>query len=101
VKIRFVAPANEEFLEVIRYYKAADPATAAKFLPRVKRGFRLIERFPELCPRYKGVYQKFRPGGFPHAIFYAVESEEIVVYAVLNLRQDPARIHSRLGVEES
>jgi plasmid stabilization system protein ParE len=35
---------------------------------------------------------------FDHGIFYTVEGSRIMVAAVLDLRRDPAFIHSRIGL---
>ncbi len=97
MKIRFVTAASEEFADVIRYYQTAAPAAGVKFLERVEQGFQLIERFPALCPGFKGVHRKFRPAGSPCGNFNVIETKEIVDYAVLNLQQHPAGRGLRLG----
>jgi hypothetical protein len=33
---------------------------------------------------------------FPHGIFYSIEGDEVIVWAVIDLRRDPAWIRARL-----
>ena len=33
---------------------------------------------------------------FPYAIYYKVEEDEVIVYAILDCRQDPKKIEKKL-----
>ena len=49
------------------------------------------------------MYKDFRRGlisRFPFGIYYTIERKRIVVFAVLDLRQNPENIRSRLTKED-
>lgn len=77
-------------------YQEVNPQAAKKFVFEVERGLRRVQQFPEICRRWLGDYRMMRPPSFPYGWFYRVESEEVVIYAVLHLHSDPATIAARL-----
>ena len=59
-----------------------------------------IKRHSKICPK---MYKDFRRGlisRFPFGIYYTIERKRIVVFAVLDLRQNPENIRSRLTKED-
>ena len=60
--------------------------------PPAHQGGELIGRL------YRGRYRRLLIPRYPFGIFYVVESNSIVVHAVLDLRQDPKKIRERFFV---
>lgn len=96
MKLRYQSRACEEFHQAVVGYQEVNPQAARKFVSEVERGLRRVQQFPELCRRWLGDYRMMRPPSFPYGWFYRVEPDEIVIYAVLHLRRDPAAIAARL-----
>ena len=55
-----------------------------------------IRQFPQIAPVYEGPYRRLVVRAFGYGIFYTVEGERVMVGAILDLRQDPDSIRSRL-----
>lgn len=96
MKLRYQSRACEEFHQAVVGYQEVNPQAARKFVSEVERGLRRVQQFPELCRRWLGDYRMMRPPSFPYGWFYRVEPDEIVIYAVLHLRRDPAVTAARL-----
>ena len=61
-------------------------------------GLARIVELPESAPVYAGEFRRLLVRRFEHGIFYRVHGARIVVTAVLDLRQDPAKIRERLDL---
>jgi hypothetical protein len=44
-------------------------------------------------------YHRLLSRVFPHGVFYTCNSDEVIIWAVIDLRRDPAWIQSLLGGE--
>jgi plasmid stabilization system protein ParE len=51
--------------------------------------------FPLIGRLYRSRYRRLLIPRYPFGIFYVVESNRIVIHAVLDLRQDPKKIRER------
>ena len=96
MKLRLRSEATADYLDAIAYYREIDARVAAKFIREVEAGQKLVSAFPEWCPRYHGHFRRFKTKSFPYGVFFALEQDEVVIYAVLNLLQDPDAIRARL-----
>ncbi len=59
--------------------------------------FTYIRTFPEIAPLFHGRYRRLLIPHFPYGIFYSLESDRVIIAAVMNLQQNPAVIQRRLG----
>lgn len=96
MKLRFRSPATADYLEAIAYYREIDSRIAARFIREVEAGQKLVLQFPEWSPRFYGRFRRFKTKSFPYGLFYVLEQDVVVIYAVLNLKQDPDAIRARL-----
>jgi plasmid stabilization system protein ParE len=96
VNVRFTLLAQREFDEVLDYYAALSKATARKLAREMAGGFTRVCQFPESCPFYSPPFRRMKAKSFPYGFFYTVDSEDIVVHAVVHLRRHPAAIRARL-----
>lgn len=72
-----------------RWYDEQQPELGAEFLHSVEASFARIERAPEL---YSAVDEETRRAPvrrFPFVIYYEIEPDAIVIYAVWHYRRDP------------
>jgi len=67
------------------------------FLPDVELWLEHLKRFPLVGRVYRGRYRRLLISRYPFGIFYVVESDRIVVHAILDLRQDPEKIQKRFS----
>ena len=83
------AEARAEFDEAFDWYEQQRPGLGLDFMRRVQQAFDLIEQMPELHAR---VFEDVRCATvrrFPYAVYYRVETDQIVVLAVFHGRRDP------------
>jgi len=71
------------------YYEGQIEALGEKFLTAVDSTFEAIERYPEMFGQIHGEVRRALVSGFPYAVFYRVESTQVVVLTVLHTSRDP------------
>src|ERR1700726_2965930 len=67
------------------------------FLQDVDLRLEHLKKFPLIGRLYRGRYRRLLIPRYPFGIFYVVESNRIVIHAVLDLRQDPKKIRERFS----
>ena len=67
------------------------------FLQDVDLRLEHLKKFPLIGQLYRGRYRRLLIPRYPFGIFYVVESNRIVIHAVLDLRQDPKKIRERFS----
>mgnify|MGYP001558731832 CR=1 FL=1 len=96
----FIKPRAElDLFEAFNFYDEQSSGLGEEFIRCVDAKLEFINRHPKTCPK---MYKDFRRGlisRFPFGIYYKIERKRIVVFAVLDLRQNPERIQSRLTKE--
>jgi len=70
-----------------------------RFNLRVEEALDRLQTFPEIGSVYSGRFRKILIRDFPLAVFYSLEGKRTIVQAVSDLRQDPATLRRRLGLE--
>ncbi len=92
----FKAEAAEEIVEAVHWYEEQRVGLGAKFQAVLDRVFVRIQQEPESHRLvYRGVRRALTPG-FPFAIYYRIDQDELVVLAVVHSSRDPNRWKSRL-----
>ena len=71
------------------YYEDQLEDLGEKFLTAVDSTFDAIEHFPEMFARIHGEVRRALVSRFPYAVFYRVESRQVVVLTVLHTSRDP------------
>lgn len=91
-----VRPEAEADLEdAARWYEQRRGGLGKEFLDEVLRTLGTIEGNPELYARVHGDIRRAMLNRFPFGVFYLIESEGVVVVAVLHASRDPARWKER------
>jgi plasmid stabilization system protein ParE len=96
----FIKPRAElDLLDAFIFYGEQSSGLGEEFIRCVDAKLEFINRYPKACPE---MYKDFRRGlisRFPFGIYYKIEEKRIVVFAVLDLRQNPESIQFRLTKE--
>lgn len=87
--LRFDAAARQELLHETRYYEAVRPGTGRRFRERVAEALKRIGRAPATGKPDEAGCRRLRVEGFPFALVYRDEGEELVVYAVRPDAREP------------
>lgn len=101
VRVSLTEPAQEERLEAVRFYRAANVEAARSFAREFKHELALLKERPELgTPYLAGTRRKVFPH-FPYSLVYTLEENLIKVHAVPHHSRDPEywldRIKNRRG----
>jgi plasmid stabilization system protein ParE len=73
------------------YMGLAGAEVANRFIDRLEKSILFIEVHPDACPPYEfcGLhFRKWNISGFPHAIYFRVEGDVIILEAVYVHRMD-------------
>lgn len=71
------------------YYEEQTKGLGERFLTAVGSAFDAIERYPQMFAQVHGEVRRALLSQFPYGVFYRVESERVVVLAVLHTGRDP------------
>jgi plasmid stabilization system protein ParE len=97
VNIRFLSAANAELDEAVRYYDRELPGLGFRFFQEVDAAIERICLFPEGWPKIGKRMRRCLLKGFPYALLYAAEKDEMVVAAVAHLHRDPKCYRDRIA----
>jgi plasmid stabilization system protein ParE len=92
VKYRYVSEAREEYRSAIHFYGRA----AERFFAAVEAAVAKIRKTPTQFREVEPGIRVCRVPRFPYAIYYIIESSEIVIVAVKHDRRDPGYWRHRI-----
>jgi len=82
VRLRVLAPAQEELGEAVEFYGKRRPGLGRAFLDEVKRGYAQLRREPLIGSPIEYDERKYVVQGYPYNLIYRIEEDAIVVLAV-------------------
>ena len=94
--IIFLPPAEEEMLDAARFYESRVHGLGREFLAEVQHAAQRITEHPEAAPPIRGNIRRRLIKRFPFGILYINDPDEIVIVAVMHLRQRPGYWRGRL-----
>jgi plasmid stabilization system protein ParE len=87
--VRLLQPAEFEMLEAARFYESQATGLGLEFLDKVDAAIQDIGMNPERWPMLQTNIRRRLILRFPYALLYRIDENEIVVQAVMHLRQRP------------
>lgn len=96
MKARFVAPADLELDEAVRYYDHQLPGLGYRFFQETAAAVERVLFMPEAWPRVGERTLRCMLKGFPYALFYILEKDEVLIAAVAHLHRDPEHYRDRI-----
>ena len=94
---RFHPEALEEYQEAARYYEERDPALALRFIEAVEDAIQHILETPERWRVLDDDVRRCLTRVFPYGILYTIESEFILIVAVMHGSPQPGYWKERVG----
>ena len=91
----FLLSAERDLQEAYNWVEEHRQGREQFFLQDVELRLEYLKRFPLIGRLYRGRYRRLLIPRYPFGIFYVVESNRIVIHAVLDLREDPEKIRQR------
>ena len=96
----FIKPRAElDLLEAYNFYEEMSPGSGAKLVRFVDDRMEFIGANPKACPLKYNDFRRALVPKFPYGIYFRIEEKLIVVFSILDLRQNPESIQSRLEKE--
>ena len=90
--IAFLPQARREWLAAIEYYNAQRTNLGYEFAMEVDRALERVRRYPYAWTKVDERSRRTLIRRFPYGLMYFVEHDQIIVTAVMNLRQRPQEL---------
>ena len=97
MKIRILASARQDLIDGFTFYERQAEGIGSYFLDSLYSDIESLLVSAGIHPLYFGSYHRLLSKRFPFAVYYRVEDEVILIYAVLDCRRNPAWIRNKLG----
>jgi plasmid stabilization system protein ParE len=86
---RFVEEAQAEFLAAARYYNQQVSGLGDSFVEEVDLGIQAILAGPIVWRAVEDDVRRYLIKRFPYGIYYTIENDSVVVWAVKHLHRNP------------
>jgi len=96
MKFNFLPDADEEFREASRYYENEAPGIGLAFIAEVHRKISVIISHPLASKKVRGSIRCKLLSHFPYSLFYSIESDLVLIVAVVHHKRRPTYWQSRL-----
>ena len=96
MKVRFIASASFELDEAVKYYDHQLPGLGYRFFQETGAAIERISFMPEAWMKVGKRTRRCMLKGFPYALLYVREEEEILITAVAHLHRDPEHYRNRI-----
>ncbi len=94
--IKILPAANEDLINGYRFYEQQQQGVGDYFLDSLFADIDSLVIYHGVHPVFFHHYHRMLAKRFPFAIYYTIEGDDIVIYAILDCRQNPAWIVGRL-----
>jgi len=96
-KVRILASASQDLVEGYRFYEKQAEGVGGYFLDSLYSDIDSLIINAGIHPIYFGIYHRLLSKRFPFAVYYRIEGQIALVYAVLDCRRKPAWIRKKLN----
>ena len=99
--IRILTSARHDLVRRYRSYESQATGAGRYFLDTLYSEIDSLALNAGMHPKIFETYHRLLPRNFPWAIYYRIQDDRVLIYAVLDNRADPARTQQRLRVQET
>ena len=92
----FHPEALEEYLDAVSYYADISPRLAWSFVKAIEAGIDDIVRYPKAWQSLEEDIRRHLIKRFPFGIYYCIEANGILIYAIMHMSRHPDYWKSRL-----
>ncbi|HTY24870.1 MAG TPA: type II toxin-antitoxin system RelE/ParE family toxin [Desulfomonilaceae bacterium] len=96
MKHSFHPEALEEYLGAVSYYADISPQLAESFIKSFESGIEEIGIYPEAWRIVEEDVRRYLIKRFPFGIYYCIEGDRVMIYAVMHMSRDPKYWTSRI-----
>lgn len=97
MKLRVLDAASQDLIEGFRFYEKQLAGLGEYFLDSLYSDIDSLLLYAGIHAIYFGQYHRALSKRFPFAIYYQMSPQEILIYAVLDCRRNPAWIKKHLS----
>ena len=95
-KIRLLDAASQDLMDGYHFYEKQERGLGGYFLDAIFSDIDSLLIYAGIHPIYFYVYFRMLSKRFPFAVYYRIDGNDILVYAVLDCRKNPAWARRRL-----
>jgi len=92
----FHPAAFEEYVSAAGYYTAINPHLAESFIRAVESAIKDILKYPEAWQTIEDDVRRRLVRRFPFGIYYCIEGDAIMIYAIMHMSRHPDYWKGRL-----
>ena len=96
MKIEILEEAEQDLIDGYRFYESQESGVGEYFLDSIFSDIDSLQLYAGIHAKYFG-YHRLLSKRFPFAIYYRIQLDAVRIYAVLDCRQNPAKIQKRLS----
>ena len=96
MKIRILESASQDLIDGYRFYEKQSEGLGTYFLDTLYSDIDSLAIYGGIHPIYFDKYNRALSKRFPFAIYYRIENQTVLVYAILDCRRSPAWIRKRI-----
>jgi hypothetical protein len=89
MKVRILSVAEREMWDAFDWYERQSRGLGTQFLSEFDQAVARVRRYPESCPVVDDGMRRVLLGRFPYGLWYAIETDAVMVYAVAHLHRQP------------
>ena len=97
MKVKILGSASRDLIDGYRFYEMQAEGVGAYFLDSLYSDIDSLILSAGMHSVHFGKYRRLLSKRFPFAVYYRVEEQTVLVYAVLDCRRNPAWIRNRLS----
>ena len=98
MKIKILSSASQDLIDGYWFYEKQSEGVGAYFLDTLYSDIDSLVVNAGIHPTHFDKYHRLLSKRFPFAVYYRVEDQTALVYAVLDCRRSPAWIRKKLDV---
>ena len=96
MRIKLSSPAERQLQSGYRFYENQSEGLGNYFLDSLMADIESLQIHAGVHAVYFGKYHRMLVKRFPYSIYYRVESNSVLIYAILDNRRNPEWIRKRL-----
>lgn len=97
MKLRIFDAASQDLIDGYRFYEKQQAGLGAYFLDSLYSDIDSLQLYAGVHAVFFEHYHRALSKRFPFAIYYRVVNQEVLVYAVLDCRRDPAWVRTHVA----
>lgn len=101
MKIRILDAAQQDLVSGFRFYEAQESGLGSYFLDSLFADIDSLMFFAGIHQVFDVGYHRMLAKRFPFAVYYRMDGNTVLVYAILDCRRSPAWSRQRLHIAQS